>query len=316
MARARLHAGPVRIPVPARHGRAAVRPGGGGAGQGKLDRPCRIYAPVGTHETLLAYLVRRLLENGANTSFVNRIADDAIPIDELVADPVAEVERDGMRAACSARRIRAFRCRARCTATRARNSAGIDLADEQRLASLAATLASDAPAPAGARRRCVRRRRTHRRRIARRCSIPPIDATSSATCIEATPSDVDDALAVAQARRAERGRRRRRRSAPTLLERAADLLEARSRSADRARRARGRQDARQRGRRSARGGRLPALLRARRRAPSSRGGRDAAGLGGLHQPVEFSAGDLHRPGRARRSPPATRCSPSRPSRRR
>ena len=41
----------------------------------KLDRPCRIYAPVGTHETLLAYLVRRLLENGANTSFVNRIAD-------------------------------------------------------------------------------------------------------------------------------------------------------------------------------------------------------------------------------------------------
>src|SRR5690349_16380260 len=40
-----------------------------------LQRPCRIYAPVGTHETLLAYLVRRLLENGANTSFVNRVAD-------------------------------------------------------------------------------------------------------------------------------------------------------------------------------------------------------------------------------------------------
>ncbi len=44
-------------------------------GKGKLNRPCRIYAPVGTHETLLAYLVRRLLENGANTSFVNQIAD-------------------------------------------------------------------------------------------------------------------------------------------------------------------------------------------------------------------------------------------------
>ena len=44
-------------------------------GRDKLNRPCRIYAPVGTHETLLAYLVRRLLENGANTSFVNRIAD-------------------------------------------------------------------------------------------------------------------------------------------------------------------------------------------------------------------------------------------------
>jgi RHH-type proline utilization regulon transcriptional repressor/proline dehydrogenase/delta 1-pyrroline-5-carboxylate dehydrogenase len=60
---------------------------------GKLGRPCRIYAPVGTHETLLAYLVRRLLENGANTSFVNRIADQAIPLAELVRDPVEEVER-------------------------------------------------------------------------------------------------------------------------------------------------------------------------------------------------------------------------------
>ena len=44
-------------------------------GRDKLNRPCRVYAPVGSHETLLAYLVRRLLENGANTSFVNRIAD-------------------------------------------------------------------------------------------------------------------------------------------------------------------------------------------------------------------------------------------------
>ncbi len=61
--------------------------------QGKLDRPCRIYAPVGTHETLLAYLVRRLLENGANTSFVNRIGDSTVSIDALIADPVAESER-------------------------------------------------------------------------------------------------------------------------------------------------------------------------------------------------------------------------------
>ncbi len=48
----------------------------------------RIYAPVGTHEDLLAYLVRRLLENGANTSFVNRLADDEAPIEEIIADPV------------------------------------------------------------------------------------------------------------------------------------------------------------------------------------------------------------------------------------
>ena len=58
-------------------------------GADKLDRACRIYAPVGSHETLLAYLVRRLLENGANTSFVNRIVDPRVDIAELVADPVA-----------------------------------------------------------------------------------------------------------------------------------------------------------------------------------------------------------------------------------
>ena len=52
--------------------------------------PCRIYAPVGTYETLLAYLVRRLLENGANSSFVNRIHDPAVPVSELVADPVGQ----------------------------------------------------------------------------------------------------------------------------------------------------------------------------------------------------------------------------------
>ena len=52
--------------------------------------PCRIYAPVGTHEDLLPYLVRRLLENGANSSFVNRIVDDQEPIEELVFDPVVK----------------------------------------------------------------------------------------------------------------------------------------------------------------------------------------------------------------------------------
>ncbi|PRP71335.1 trifunctional transcriptional regulator/proline dehydrogenase/L-glutamate gamma-semialdehyde dehydrogenase [Chromobacterium amazonense] len=59
-------------------------------GKDKLDKACRIYAPVGSHETLLAYLVRRLLENGANSSFVNRIVDESVSIDELVTDPVAE----------------------------------------------------------------------------------------------------------------------------------------------------------------------------------------------------------------------------------
>ncbi|MBK8908302.1 MAG: bifunctional proline dehydrogenase/L-glutamate gamma-semialdehyde dehydrogenase PutA [Rhodospirillales bacterium] len=54
---------------------------------------CRIYAPVGSHEDLLAYLVRRLLENGANSSFVNRLADERLPIEAIVADPAVEADR-------------------------------------------------------------------------------------------------------------------------------------------------------------------------------------------------------------------------------
>ncbi|HEX2549023.1 MAG TPA: bifunctional proline dehydrogenase/L-glutamate gamma-semialdehyde dehydrogenase PutA, partial [Gammaproteobacteria bacterium] len=52
------------------------------------EYPCRIYAPVGTHKDLLGYLVRRLLENGANTSFINHISDKDIPIEKIIADPV------------------------------------------------------------------------------------------------------------------------------------------------------------------------------------------------------------------------------------
>ena len=82
-------------------------------GPSAQDLPCRIYAPVGSHEDLLAYLVRRLLENGANTSFVNRIVDEDLPLEEIVADPVART------AALKTRRHRgdsgagrSFRCRA------------------------------------------------------------------------------------------------------------------------------------------------------------------------------------------------------------
>ncbi|MGO4776187.1 proline dehydrogenase family protein, partial [Lysobacter sp. 2RAB21] len=57
----------------------------------RLNAPCRVYAPVGSHEDLLPYLVRRLLENGANSSFVNRITDEAIAIDDLIQDPVQTV---------------------------------------------------------------------------------------------------------------------------------------------------------------------------------------------------------------------------------
>ncbi|MEP6898085.1 MAG: bifunctional proline dehydrogenase/L-glutamate gamma-semialdehyde dehydrogenase PutA, partial [Rhodanobacter sp.] len=62
-------------------------------GPQNLNVPCRVYAPVGTHEDLLPYLVRRLLENGANTSFVNRVVDESVPVRELVADPCETVRR-------------------------------------------------------------------------------------------------------------------------------------------------------------------------------------------------------------------------------
>ncbi len=57
------------------------------------NTPCRIYAPVGQHEDLLAYLVRRLLENGANSSFVNAIVDESKPVEALLGDPVERTQR-------------------------------------------------------------------------------------------------------------------------------------------------------------------------------------------------------------------------------
>ncbi|MFN3259661.1 MAG: bifunctional proline dehydrogenase/L-glutamate gamma-semialdehyde dehydrogenase PutA [Pikeienuella sp.] len=56
---------------------------------------CRIYAPVGAHEDLLAYLVRRLLENGANSSFVNQIVDESVPAEKVAGDPFAALEGPG-----------------------------------------------------------------------------------------------------------------------------------------------------------------------------------------------------------------------------
>ncbi|MGB3722997.1 MAG: proline dehydrogenase family protein, partial [Pacificimonas sp.] len=74
-----------------------------GMGEGLYDRMvredgynCRIYAPVGGHSDLLAYLVRRLLENGANSSFVHQLADEGVSVDDLLADPVEKIERVGL----------------------------------------------------------------------------------------------------------------------------------------------------------------------------------------------------------------------------
>ena len=104
-------------------------------GGDKLDRPCRIYAPVGTHETLLAYLVRRLLENGANSSFVHRIADPVVPVAELVADPVAAA-RSVAPPGSPHPAIRA----PRDLFPDRRNARGLDLANEAELAALSQAL--------------------------------------------------------------------------------------------------------------------------------------------------------------------------------
>lgn len=62
-------------------------------GKNNLNIPCRIYAPVGTHKDLLGYLVRRLLENGANSSFINNLADDKIPVEKIIQDPVTRIAK-------------------------------------------------------------------------------------------------------------------------------------------------------------------------------------------------------------------------------
>ncbi|MBR0682813.1 trifunctional transcriptional regulator/proline dehydrogenase/L-glutamate gamma-semialdehyde dehydrogenase [Roseomonas eburnea] len=156
-------------------------------GPAKLDRPCRIYAPVGTHETLLAYLVRRLLENGANSSFVNRIGDASVPIEALIADPVA--------AARAVKPVGAphpgIALPRNLFGAARRNSMGLDLADEARLAELSRSLslpavsALAAPAAGDGVPRAVRNPADHRDVVGH--------------VVEATPEVVDAALTAAVA---------------------------------------------------------------------------------------------------------------------
>ncbi|MSP48057.1 MAG: bifunctional proline dehydrogenase/L-glutamate gamma-semialdehyde dehydrogenase PutA [Alphaproteobacteria bacterium] len=103
--------------------------------------PCRVYAPVGMHEDLLAYLVRRLLENGANTSFVNRIVDESLPVEEIVADPVSRLRglavKPHPRIPHPLDLYRPERA----------NSRGLDLSDDPSLMNLAKAMAEAARAP-------------------------------------------------------------------------------------------------------------------------------------------------------------------------
>ncbi len=96
---------------------------------------CRIYAPVGGHQDLLAYLVRRLLENGANSSFVHQLADEHVTDEELLADPVTHVRAvGGTRHSAIPLPVDLFGDR--------RNSGGEDLQDRAILAEVASDVAA------------------------------------------------------------------------------------------------------------------------------------------------------------------------------
>ncbi|MBI4184052.1 MAG: bifunctional proline dehydrogenase/L-glutamate gamma-semialdehyde dehydrogenase PutA [Proteobacteria bacterium] len=120
------------------------------AGEGRLGLPCRVYAPVGSHEDLLPYLVRRLLENGTNTSFVNRIVDESAPIEALIADPAERV------AALAVKPHPRIPLPADLYGPERQNARGLDLSDPLALAPVLKALA-EAPAepllarPTGAR---------------------------------------------------------------------------------------------------------------------------------------------------------------------
>ncbi|WP_159152494.1 trifunctional transcriptional regulator/proline dehydrogenase/L-glutamate gamma-semialdehyde dehydrogenase [Acinetobacter johnsonii] len=102
----------------------------------KLGVPCRIYAPVGNHETLLAYLVRRLLENGANTSFVNRIADKSLAIDDLIENPTQTILSSAKRENIVGQKHLSIPLPAELYGQLRANSKGLDLANDSALVQL------------------------------------------------------------------------------------------------------------------------------------------------------------------------------------
>ncbi|GIL07082.1 MAG: bifunctional protein PutA [Betaproteobacteria bacterium] len=173
----------------------------------------RIYAPVGSFRDLLAYLVRRLLENGANSSFVHQIADEGTPIDALLVDPFEQARKEAAAEPPLATGAKLFPAR--------RNSAGRDLAEPRTLAALAAAVNSPlegesaAPLIAGLARPGG---------SARAVVNPARLGETVGTVIDATGAEVDAAIAAAAAARPAwdaRGVAAR----AELLERAADAYE-------------------------------------------------------------------------------------------
>jgi RHH-type proline utilization regulon transcriptional repressor/proline dehydrogenase/delta 1-pyrroline-5-carboxylate dehydrogenase len=185
-------------------------------GEQNMGLACRIYAPVGTHETLLAYLVRRLLENGANSSFVNQIVDPDVPLDRLVEDPVTAAKPLGgsphprvpMPADLYPDR---------------RNSRGIDLTNELALAELEAALnaAGNEAWRAGPMLGDAIERFDES--AATPVASPADTGIVVGHVVEASADDVERALTLVQQARAWAATSAHKRAA--ILERAADLLE-------------------------------------------------------------------------------------------
>src|SRR3990172_7936196 len=189
---------------------------------GGLERPCRIYAPVGLPRTLLPYLVRRLLENGANTSFVHRVADKSVPAEDLIADPVAlaqAIEPLG------APHPRIPLPRTLYGGGRV-NSMWFDLSDERELASLSSELLQNAGCDWLAKPLLGHERRGESERIEVRNPADRRDVVGHV--IEATHEDVMAALdCAAEAAPAWAATPPAERAA--ILERASDLIEAQNR---------------------------------------------------------------------------------------
>jgi RHH-type proline utilization regulon transcriptional repressor/proline dehydrogenase/delta 1-pyrroline-5-carboxylate dehydrogenase len=190
--------------------------------QGKLARPCRIYAPVGTHETLLAYLVRRLLENGSNSSFINRIADPDVSVEDLVESPAAIVRANAQaEGGLGLPHPRIPPPRSLFAGLRP-NSRGVDLADEQVVARLAQALSASAAQPATS-EPTRRASEGERRGVPVRNPARPDEVVG--TVSDADLDDVDAALEAAEGCAVD-WQRRSPADRAACLERAADAMEA------------------------------------------------------------------------------------------
>jgi RHH-type proline utilization regulon transcriptional repressor/proline dehydrogenase/delta 1-pyrroline-5-carboxylate dehydrogenase len=182
----------------------------------KHARPCRVYAPVGSHKDLLPYLVRRLLENGANTSFVNRIVDESIEVADIVADPIAATE------AHEGRPHPRIPSPAALFGDERRNSQGLNLADDKVRAGLLTAMQEASTRPLAA---CpIVDGKAASGEVA--SSVNPADrAHIVGTCKATAAGKVDDAIASACAAQPAWDRMPANQRA-AILEKAADLYEA------------------------------------------------------------------------------------------